>query len=180
MTVLCFPDEHARATRDSIPLFKGWFSRTRRSEWAADVAVALFVPVLEVVVTVEDYRNTESELLRLAACLTAHRAEMGEYPVTLNALLPNVLANLPVDIYRDRPFVYRRTKSGYLLYSLGPNGIDDGGNNEIHGKLKGRNVRDFDQPQREIMQSKIPAGSDDISIRVPLPAFKLPQPTTPE
>ena len=33
----------------------------------------------------------------------------------------------PCDPFSDRPLVYRRQADGYLLYSVGANGTDDGG-----------------------------------------------------
>ena len=43
------------------------------------------------------------------------------------------LKKLPMDPYSDGPFVYRRTESGYLLYSLGTNLTDEGGKLGLRG-----------------------------------------------
>ena len=37
----------------------------------------------------------------------------------------------PVDLYNAAPYIYKRTADGYLLYTAGNNGSDDGGGNEI-------------------------------------------------
>ena len=37
------------------------------------------------------------------------------------------LKKLPMDPYSDRPFVYRKTESGFFLYSFGENLKDDDG-----------------------------------------------------
>ncbi len=37
------------------------------------------------------------------------------------------MKKLPMDPYSDGPLVYRKTESGFLLYSLGINLTDDGG-----------------------------------------------------
>jgi hypothetical protein len=37
------------------------------------------------------------------------------------------LAELPRDIYSGNPFIYRKTPDGFTAYSVGENGIDDGG-----------------------------------------------------
>ena len=35
-----------------------------------------------------------------------------------------LLAQLPLDGFSDAPLIYRREGTGYLLYSVGPNGRD--------------------------------------------------------
>lgn len=69
--------------------------------------------------------------LNMAAIVCAleryHRAN-GEYPPSLDALLPQYAKTLPHDLITGRPLVYRRTDDGrFLLYSLGWNKTDDGG-----------------------------------------------------
>src|SRR5690606_35604963 len=50
---------------------------------------------------------------------------------SLDPLVPDLLAAVPVDIYDGKPLAYRRTRQGYLLYSRGLNGTDDGGANRL-------------------------------------------------
>ncbi len=59
--------------------------------------------------------------------LALYRAENFAYPETLQALVPKYLAEIPIDRFSEKPMIYRRTEQGYLLYSVGPNGQDDGG-----------------------------------------------------
>jgi hypothetical protein len=40
----------------------------------------------------------------------------------------NYLASIPDDDFVGQPFHYQPLPHGYLLYSVGPNTIDDGGN----------------------------------------------------
>jgi hypothetical protein len=68
--------------------------------------------------------------LNLILAETAARQYMldrGEPPKSLEALVPEYLASVPTDPNGDGPLKYRRTDSGYLLYSVGLNGRDDGG-----------------------------------------------------
>jgi hypothetical protein len=54
----------------------------------------------------------------------AHR----EYPERLEALVPQFIARLPHDIVNGEPLKYRRTENGsFLLYSVGWNETDEGG-----------------------------------------------------
>jgi hypothetical protein len=42
-------------------------------------------------------------------------------------LVPDWLPAVPIDPYSGVPLVYRPTSSGHQLYSVGPDGVDDGG-----------------------------------------------------
>jgi len=56
-----------------------------------------------------------------------HLAHNG-YPSTLNALVPETIAELPHDIINGQPYRYHLNPDGtFLLYSVGWNQTDDGG-----------------------------------------------------
>jgi hypothetical protein len=84
--------------------------------------------------------------LRVALALAAYERDHGTYPKSLDALAPKYLAKVPDDLFAGKPLAYQPAENGYLLYSVGPNGKDDG------GRSRGDN----------------PPG-DDISVRIPLP-----------
>jgi len=70
---------------------------------------------------------------RIGTCtsiaLSAFRHDRGTYPSLLDELLGRYLDRLPNDPFDDGPIRYRPLNDGndYLLYSIGPDGIDDGG-----------------------------------------------------
>ncbi len=69
-------------------------------------------------------------MLRAAAidiALTLHKREKGALPESLDALVPAYLDTMPVDPWSGEPFVYKPVDGDYLLYSVGANGVDDGG-----------------------------------------------------
>lgn len=69
-------------------------------------------------------------VLRLLTCelaLRQHRLEHGADPQRLDELAPKYLSAVPQDPHGDGPLIYRRTESTYELYSVGPDGVDDGG-----------------------------------------------------
>jgi hypothetical protein len=54
--------------------------------------------------------------------------ENKEYPENLNELVTaGLLKELPIDPFSDRPVVYKKMNNDFILYSIGPNFIDDGG-----------------------------------------------------
>jgi len=88
--------------------------------------------------------------------LAAYRAKHGEYPASLERLVPEHIGALPTDIFGDGPYRYRRTDDGCVLYSAGLNGVDDRGLNADY------------EPGADI-----PPEADDIPLHVPP---KLPPP----
>ena len=67
------------------------------------------------------------DLTRLAFALAAYRADRGTYPAKLADLVPKYVAKVPQDIFSAAELHYRPEGGGYLLYSVGVNGKDDGG-----------------------------------------------------
>lgn len=142
----------------------------------------------------EDRHLMQLELTRIAVALALFRAERGELPEKLDELTPDVLSKLPIDLFKAAPFHYRLTDDGYLLYSAGPNGTDDGGSNDgatyLHMPIYEGQVLDeayferygyeqdpdtFEWSTNAGMtsdtdpMSNIPPGADDIPLRMPPP-----------
>jgi hypothetical protein len=154
------------------------FSRRIRSELLATKTLSSLLPMIDGGMNAQDMGTTRRSLSHLAAALAVYRAEHGRYPDRLAHLAPAILPELPVDIYHSKPFIYQRDGEGYLLYSTGPNGIDDGGSNAIYGGgiLAGREIGWNEDDATEKFRQQIPEGADDLSIRLPRPPFKLPEP----
>ena len=70
-----------------------------------------------------------SDLALLAFALAGYRHDHHNYPKTLNELVPKYIDAVPKDRFTDGDLHYKSEKGGYLLYSVGPNGKDDGGRN---------------------------------------------------
>jgi type II secretory pathway pseudopilin PulG len=153
----------------------GVVSRQQRSNLVSSIMLGLFLPAVTAATNAEDRANTELQLTQLASALARYRAEHGAYPTKLNDLVPDTLEKLPTELYNGKQFVYKRLDEGYVLYSPGENGTDDGGSHEQWKVLEGRRLEDRDDTEAQNLQSKIPAGADDISIRVPRPPLKPPK-----
>jgi len=70
----------------------------------------------------------------IALALERWRLAHGDYPVSIDALVPELLPRLPIDPWSGRPMRYRRVDPAddahgrrYLIYVFGPDEIDDGG-----------------------------------------------------
>ena len=64
---------------------------------------------------------------QIACALERFRLVRGEFPQSLDALAPQFIQQIPHDVINDGPLIYRRTDTGYVLYSVGWNEKDDGG-----------------------------------------------------
>jgi len=76
-----------------------------------------------------DARNlTGNALPTTAIALRAYRAETGGFPATLDLLAPKYLKAIPADPYGGGESLrYAIKNEKYVLYSIGPDGNDDGG-----------------------------------------------------
>ena len=153
-------------------------SRRKRSHAVASVVACSMLPALGTVTTIEDRANTQVDLVRLAAVLAIYRTKHDKYPDSVKELVPDVLPQLPVDHYYETPLIYDRHEEGYLLYSAGANARDDGGSNELRHIFAGHELDIMDENEVDKVREQIPKGADDISIRVPRPPFKLPEPAS--
>jgi hypothetical protein len=94
---------------------------------AGDLANALHVGAIRNAMDSADRAEQVQRNVVVAFALAAYHRSEGRYPVTLDVLAPRFVAAVPGDVFTGRGLVYRREGAGYLLYSLGPNGKDDGG-----------------------------------------------------
>jgi hypothetical protein len=72
--------------------------------------------------------ETQNALLNVALALRAYRIEHGTYPSDLGQLVPAYIAHVPNDPFaHSDPLIYRKEADDYVLYSVGPDGIDNAG-----------------------------------------------------
>ncbi len=76
-----------------------------------------------------DRQQAKTRLLIAELALRACQLERGTLPDQLEPLVPEFLAELPIDPFdpEGRPLRYVRTAGGHVLYSVGCDGKDDGG-----------------------------------------------------
>ncbi len=91
-------------------------------------AFIMFSPFhsLHSIVQTREKRTAYYAAAKLAIHLEMYRLENDAYPETLDALVPDFMAELPMDPFGSEGFKYRIEGDSYLLYSVGTNGKDDG------------------------------------------------------
>jgi len=109
-----------------------------------ELIALLFPAVLSVQKRVDRDEQMVERNLHLAFALAAYQRDHGRYPANLDELAPTYLSTIPTDLFSGKALIYRHSTNGYLLYSVGTKGPDDG-------------VRGYD---------------DDLVVRMPAPELK--------
>ncbi|MCE5325773.1 MAG: hypothetical protein LLG01_05110 [Planctomycetaceae bacterium] len=68
-----------------------------------------------------------TEAARIPFALALYKADQGHFPEKLEALAPKYLATVPLDPFGERTILYKSIGMAYMFYSVGSNGIDEGG-----------------------------------------------------
>jgi hypothetical protein len=74
-----------------------------------------------------DRINTERDAAITVIALHRYRLADGDFPATLDELVPKFLPTLPLDPMDGKPLRYILKPDGPVLYSIGADGIDGGG-----------------------------------------------------
>jgi hypothetical protein len=73
-------------------------------------------------------------LITADLALRCYQSEQGRLPARLDDLVPQYLRSVPQDPFREQPLVFRPQGTNWLIYSVGPDGIDDGGKPLVKSK----------------------------------------------
>lgn len=117
------------ATWITPPDWGGVITRSGRSQLVANLHLCMMMSSLVTNIEFDDRHRVYHTAARTAISLTQYRAVHDEYPEKLSQLVPEFVDRIPVDRYSGEPLKYLRTEDGYKLYSVGPNGQDNGGLN---------------------------------------------------
>jgi aryl carrier-like protein len=92
--------------------------------WLSLLSIPNFTKAADSAVRAE----TERRLTILAIALKRYQLRHGAWPSSLDALVPDFAASIPLDPMSGRPLGFRATAGGpFVLYSTGEDGKDDGG-----------------------------------------------------
>ena len=122
------------------------------SERVGQILLIMLAPPATLEADLADRATMTFELNKLTFALAAYRANHGSYPAKLADLSPKYVREVPHDIFNDAQPHYRQEGKGYLLYSVGSNGEDDGGKGFENGRRAGESVE-----------------NDDLVVRMPAP-----------
>jgi len=114
-------------TRLARMLKEGNDSGKAKGRVVGEILISLLMPAASKVQGASDRASQTLENVAVAFALAWYQRDQGRYPDRLDALIPNYLGQVPQDIFSGNALIYRPAPNGYLLYSVGLNGRDDGG-----------------------------------------------------
>ena len=85
------------------------------------------MPALQRTYQLELRHVADRRVARTALALERYRLVQGKLPQALDELVPTHLDAVPVDPLDGQALRYKLLTQGYVVYSIGEDGIDDGG-----------------------------------------------------
>jgi hypothetical protein len=73
-------------------------------------------------------KKAQVRCLMTVLAVERYRRDKGDWPARLDDLAPKLLKKVPLDPYDGKPLRYVRVADGVIVYSVGADGIDNGGN----------------------------------------------------
>jgi hypothetical protein len=101
--------------------------KTIRATRGGGVLAGLLLPAAYRCLFVSLDGDATRDLVRLAVAARGYKAKHGKYPEKLADLVPDFIAEVPLDPYDGRPMRLRREKGEIVIYSIGRDRVDDGG-----------------------------------------------------
>ncbi len=123
----------------------GNYSGKAKGEAIGDILITLMLPAAHKVVDAEDRAQQLFDTVAVGYAVVWYQRLNGRYPDSLAPLAPNYLTTVPGDLFSGKGLIYQPGANGFLLYSVGANGTDEGGR------------WNYDLPP-----------GDDIAVRIPL------------
>jgi hypothetical protein len=103
--------------------------------WAGQILYYMAVPAVIPSLAVKSKNDTQLQATHTILALRAYQLTHGNLPSDLNALVPEFLDAVPVDDFDGQPLRYSPDRR--IVYSVGQNLKDDGGNDSRHDPSNG-------------------------------------------
>ncbi|MCA9039684.1 MAG: hypothetical protein KDA65_04980 [Planctomycetaceae bacterium] len=140
-------------------LFWGYLSREYSTDLYGDILLGLFMAGTSAAENAWGRGESRRQLLQIALELEKYRLREGAFPDNLDPLSDVLPAKTFIDYFSGEPLVYKHEDNGYILYSIGPDLIDDDGTRSgprgiVDGKLS---VGTFDDVVIQVELKRKPA-----------------------
>ena len=96
-------------------------------------------PAVVRIIELSHQNKTNVQSLVMILTLLRHKSDKGFYPENLQELITTgYLKKLPADPYSNKPLLYKKANSNFILYSVSLNFADDGGKSgkDSRGQVK--------------------------------------------
>ncbi|MFC1677531.1 hypothetical protein ACFL3G_10785 [Planctomycetota bacterium] len=102
-----------------------------------NIFLGMLTPAIGRIIELSHRVRIDLEASVTIIALFRYKQQHGDYPDSLGRLVEtSFLKSVPVDVFSDRPIVYRKTDGDFILYSVGENFVDYGG--QVYINQKGR------------------------------------------
>jgi len=93
-----------------------------------NMLLTIFCPAIGKVVEISHRNKSQIHATIAIIAILRHKAEKDDFPDSLQQLLSSgYISQIPIDVYTDKPLIYRKTEDSFILYSVSENFTDDGG-----------------------------------------------------
>jgi len=156
----------AHPTQDTWELYGGRATREQATRTLADILTWLCSPSLGKTGREWGAVRVQSDLAEIAVAAKRYQFATGEYPESLDALVPDYVDAIPEDFLTAGAYVYKRSDTGCVIYSKGADGIDTGGVGDrnpdaTNAMLLGISIEALSEMSREDYSEK---DRDDVAI----------------
>ena len=89
--------------------------------------LAINIPSLESIYYLSERAAMDRDATLLSLAVHRYKIRRGQWPKTTEDLVPDFIAKLPLDRVDQKRMRYRLVADGFIIYSVGHDGVDDGG-----------------------------------------------------
>jgi hypothetical protein len=104
-----------------------WRDFNAKIRKAPSLIVRLLFPAVEAFAKAMARADAQRRLSEIALAMCRYRAKNGKYPEKFDNLVPDFIAFVPLDPFDGKPIRLKKTDGKLVIYSVGLDGIDDGG-----------------------------------------------------
>jgi hypothetical protein len=130
--------DSARVTWEEILRNENRFSRYQLRKGSNPITWVIELwqrrQTIQVAERIDNRLIAHERLLMAELAVRCYQSEQGRVPPSLELLIPKYLQRVPSDPFSGGPVIYHPQGTNWLLYSIGEDGVDDG------GKRVGRSV----------------------------------------
>ena len=102
-----------------------------------NIFLNLLAPSLRRVIEISNRLPADIDSTLTVIAILRYKQDKGNFPESLDELITaGYLKELPMDPWSDKPLIYKRTEDNFILYSVGLNFKDDGG--QVYRDKKGK------------------------------------------
>jgi hypothetical protein len=125
--------EHKR-----IAAAEGVEAKLEKTSGIQAMMVRVLMPAYARVISMDLSNRAQLRAARVGVAIERYRLANGKLPENLAELVPAYLDAVPKDPFDGQELRYKRLEKGYVVYSIGEDGSDDGGKERLpQGKRKG-------------------------------------------